>query len=99
MRSAAEKKKTRQSQKALLHYLGHEELIFFNSYQLGLQRYSYNKKYNMNYTVFFSLQYLIPSRFWAAGEGSGKMTKASLLPIGFHLPYAHLHMYWRMVFK
>lgn len=51
----------------------------------------------MNYTVFFSLQYLIPSRFWAVGEGSGKMTKASLLPVGFHLPYAHLHMYWRMV--
>lgn len=26
----------------------------------------------MNYTVFFSLHYLIPSRFWAAGEGYGK---------------------------
>lgn len=87
------RKKTRQSQKALLHYLRHEELVFVNSYQLGLQHYSYNKRYNMNYTVVFSLQHLIPSGFWVAGE---KKTKASLLP-GFHLPFAHLHMVWRII--
>lgn len=76
MCSAAEKK-TRQSQKAqaLLHYLRHEDLVFVNSYQLGLQHYSYKKRYNMNYIVFFSLQHLIPSGFWVAGEGSEKKTR------------------------
>lgn len=86
----------RQSQKALLHYLRHKELVFVNSYQLGWQHYSCNKRYNMNYTVFFSLHYLIPSRFWAAGEGSGKKELvATRLPFAICTPAQVLQKgYW-----
>lgn len=49
-------------------------------------------------TWYFSACGIWPLQdLYAAGEGSGKMTKTSLLPRGLHLLFAHLHMCWRMV--